>query len=111
MLIVKTYLDKSSIDGIGLFAAEDILEGQKISEYSDLFNSDIPCEHLLDSELVFANKYAVKKFGHFCFFFDDERFMNHSDDPNTVQESVYTCIAKRNIKKGEEITCNYKELE
>ncbi len=113
MLLVKTYLDKSPIDGIGLFAREDIEIGEKISEYDAWFNPLIRKSSYNSITKDFLRKYGVFEKVHIGYrlYLDDERFMNHSDDPNTIQEDVNTCIAKVNIKKGEEITCNYKELE
>ena len=46
---------------------------------------------------------------------DDARFMNHSDRPNThsgTDERGYvTTIASRDIRAGEEITCDYYEFD
>ena len=40
---------------------------------------------------------------------DDDRFTNHSDDPNTKCQGQST-FAVRDIQEGEEITNNYREL-
>ena len=42
---------------------------------------------------------------------DDARFFNHSDNPNTDNITENETVAKRNIKKDEELTCNYFEFD
>ena len=39
---------------------------------------------------------------------DDDRFTNHSNDPNTLEEGGYESYAIRDIQAGEEITWNYR---
>ena len=114
MLLVKTYLDKSPIHGIGLFAAEDIPIGEKIATYDLQFNPIIKISPTLSKQaLLFVKKYGVNRDGFMWYrmYLDDERFMNHSDDPNTIQIGMDVCIAKVLIKEGEEITCNYNQLK
>ena len=41
---------------------------------------------------------------------DYDTFMNHSDNPNTYFENGYA-LARRNIRKGEEITNDYRAFE
>ena len=41
---------------------------------------------------------------------DHDRHMNHADEPNTYLKSGYA-IARRNIRKGEEITNDYREFD
>ena len=46
--------------------------------------------------------------------FDDIRFCNHSKDSNITQKesnSEYVLVAKRDIKKGEELLQDYSEFE
>ena len=43
--------------------------------------------------------------------FDNGRFMNHSDMPNTDFRNAEMAWATRDIDAGEEITCNYAEFD
>ena len=42
---------------------------------------------------------------------DDARFFNHSENPNTDNTIKEVTIATKDIRKGEEITCNYFEFD
>ena len=43
---------------------------------------------------------------------DNEKYINHSDDPNCVfTADGNKAIAARDIKAGEEITQNYKDFD
>ena len=47
MLRVKTYLDKSNIDGIGLFANENIKKGQILWQYVSNFDKEFSFDEYL----------------------------------------------------------------
>lgn len=111
MNLVKTYIDKSSIQGIGLFAAEFIPAGTKIWELGPLdvvYTADqwnelivtlpIPAVHYL-------KRYTYQDGDNYILCGDDGKYMNHSYVPNT--EGDYALI---DIFKGEELTCNYHQL-
>src|SRR5690606_7999432 len=61
----------------------------------------------------------VKRYGYpynldptmFVIDLDHGRYMNHQDLPNTDFTGVTDGYAIRDIKAGEEITCNYNEFE
>ena len=40
----------------------------------------------------------------------DDRYTNHSDNPNTGMEGCDDMIALRDIHPGEEITCDYRHV-
>jgi SET domain-containing protein len=106
MLIIKTKLDKSSIHGIGLFTLEKIEKGQVIAELSEfdikIKKDDVPQKHIEMFEFYFG----VEKD---CYqtYFDNMRFMNHSDYPNCIDAKNGMCIAIKDIEIGEELTCDY----
>ena len=115
MLLVRTYLDKSPIQGIGLFAAEDIPKGTITWEfYPDL---DIALEKegfgVGVVEWEFLEKYAFydKQLNMWILSADNDRFTNHSDNPNTSPLPNGKMVAIKDIKKGEEITSNYYEID
>ena len=114
MLQIKTYLNNSKIHGIGVFADQNISEGQIIW----IFNPDIDKiielkENFTLNESVFLSKYAYldKQLEKHILCSDNDRFTNHSDDPNTVPLATGEVVAKRNIKQGEELTINYFDID
>lgn len=125
MLKVKTYLSKSTIPGIGigLFAGEQIEEGTVIWEYTqglDFRVTDNQFKTLDELSQEFLSKYGYFDEVERCYVMcvDNARFFNHSDDPNTLDESgprsLYLCgrtIAKQTIKKDEEMFCNYYDFD
>ena len=81
-------ISKSFIDGLGLFAAEDIL-----------IETDFGISHIKDPR--FEDSYIRTPLG---------GFFNHSDDPNSkiIKEGDYLrLVAINDIKAGEEITAKY----
>jgi len=108
MLQIRTYVDRSPIEGLGLFAAEDIPKGTIIWALSGadsvLHRHQVGC--MSEIEQVFINKYSFKIKGFYYLCVDDARFMNHSTSPNTSDLNDNT-VASRDIAKGDELTCDY----
>lgn len=116
MLLVPTQLSSSSIHGIGVFAAIDIPAGTQIWTMDERFDRVIP-ESLRDevpaltAEFIDIYCYPSQAHpGHYILETDNGRFMNHSETPNTDFNTPGKGIAKRLIKKGEEILCDYREF-
>ena len=118
MLTIKTYLDKSSVNGIGIFAGEDIPEAKVVWRFNpwvDIVYSGEEWNHLKSDispeSLNQILKYAYKSQGNYYVCIDSAQFMNHSEDRfNIVNNSANdTMFALRNIVKGEELLCNYFE--
>ncbi|MDX1775954.1 MAG: SET domain-containing protein-lysine N-methyltransferase [Desulfobulbales bacterium] len=117
MLCIKTYLDRSVIHGIGLFAGQDITAGTLVWELHravdhaytlDQWNTlkaDISCHS-------FANllRLSYKEDGLIYVCMDNAQFMNHSEALCNVahygplKSRMY---AVKHIAGGEEILCNY----
>ncbi len=111
MLKVKTYIDKSQINGIGLFADQVIPKGTIIWEKTEgldltLESLDYKNENVID----FLKTYCYKHNGKYILCIDNGRFINHSDNPNTDDTSYPYTIAKKDILPHEEITSNYKDF-
>ena len=119
MLLVKTYLEKSPIHGIGLFAAEPISEGTVV------WRLDPRIDTLLDAAAIASlappARAQIEKYTYldpvllrYVLCGDDARFFNHSDQPNCRdvpdQDGGFT-VAARAIAAGEELTCNYAEID
>jgi hypothetical protein len=70
-------------------------------------------EGLNEVEKEFIKKYAFldAQLNKYILSADNDRFTNHSDNPNTNPNIVGEVVANRNIKKGEEITANYFEID
>ncbi len=110
MLKVKTYIDKSPVHGIGLFAGEFIPKDTLIWELNrelDLIISQQEYENLspLSKEHFDWFAYYSDDRGGWILCFDNAKFVNHSETPNTY--GVGDTIALKDIQIGEEITENY----
>lgn len=113
MLLVKTYLDRSPIHGLGVFAAEFIAKGAKIWRYVEGFDrcyTPKQFARLPKPARDFLKDYGYRVDGEIIFTVDNDHYINHSDDPNTYLHNGYA-IARRSIRKGQEITNDYREFE
>jgi len=117
MLMVKTKLKSSDLNGIGLFADEDIPKNTIVwknnSELSFIKFSEKEWKGLekeLSEESFGQIKnygYKYKKDGNYYLDLDDTRFINHSKNPNVAEDDFDNDIAIKDIKKGEEILMDY----
>jgi SET domain-containing protein len=113
MLLVKTYLDKSTIHGLGVFAGQFIRKGTKIWRFVEGFDrvySPKQFAKLPKPARDFIKFHGYRVDGEIILTIDNDCHMNHSDNPNTYLHNGYT-IARRNIAKGTEITNDYREFE
>lgn len=113
MLLVKTYLDKSKIHGIGVFAGEFIRKDTKIWRFVEGFDRFYsPKQHarLPKAARDFIKFHGYRVDGEILLTVDHDRHMNHSDTPNTYLKGGYA-IARVNIRKGTEITNDYREFD
>lgn len=115
----RTYLAPSKIHGVGLFALQDAKKDEKL--YTDILiqaldlpakyfhNIDWSEKHQLRPEVrdMILDRYPLILLNSH-FFYPDTRmdgYINHSDDPNYDASKD---IVLRDIKKGEEITQDYR---
>ncbi len=92
---------KSNIEGKGAFALSDFKKGELILKLN--------LSHLIDNKKP-RKKYVGIINGKYYLIQPPERYVNHSCSPNAyIKNSHY--IAKRNIKKGEEITEDYTKMD
>lgn len=115
MYVVQTYLGASAIEGIGVFAGEDIRKGQTVWEFIEGLDTrvdpaDIPKfpprvqEHL--------KRHTYLNGGKLYLCGDHGQYTNHSETPNTRHDlATHRDIALRDIRKGEEITADYREFD
>ncbi len=122
MMLVKTRLLPSPIEGYGLFADQDIKKGAptwKFVRGLDQLVTPEDFEKLPEIMRGYVMRYAYqsKRSGLYVVCADDARFMNHSvEGANTMGiypegEVEGMDIATRDIKKGEELLCNYLEFD
>ncbi len=119
MILIDTEVrDTLSKRGMGLFSKEFIPKGTIIWEFNRLIDKEIPyeeIENLPNSVKVFLKKYGyVEKSTGICLFDGmNDRFMNHSRDPNVIFDDSPrgVGIAAVDIKVGDEITCDYRSFD
>ncbi|HET7848530.1 MAG TPA: SET domain-containing protein [Pseudolabrys sp.] len=113
MLLVKTYLDKSPIHGIGVFAAQFIRKGTKIWRFVygfDLVYTPREFSRLPKPARDYIRLHGYRVDGEILLTVDHDHHINHSDDPNTYLHNGYV-VARKNIRKGAEITNDYREFD
>lgn len=117
MLLVKTKIGPSMINGTGLFADEFIPKGARFWEYIpdfDISLADSDLEQLPAPKQEYWKHYAYKSIniGKWILCGDDTRFMNHSKNPNIEnlvekKNGEPVAFAARDICKNEELTVDY----
>jgi len=116
MLLVKTSVRPSPLNGMGLFAEEFIPKGTIIWEFNPLVDKILTERELRTLPEVAQDAYRhyshfSKKTGGHTLSFDNDRFINHAEEPNTEDidtgNAELATVAACDIQKGEEITCNY----
>ena len=113
MFTVLTYVGQSAIHGNGVFAGEDVQEGQLIWQFAPDLDMCVPYERIAAAPKAFQDymemyAYASPRFpGGMILSCDHAKFLNHSEAPNT-QISGDTTRASQAIAKGQEITCDYR---
>lgn len=116
MLLIRTYIAASTIEGVGVFAAEPIRKGASIWRLDPDFDRLIPIEKYKAApqqlrELLDRYAYpSPDRPGFIVYEVDNGRFMNHSERPNTDFSRHGGATAIRAIAMGEEITCDYGEF-
>lgn len=118
MMFVRTYVAPSEIEGLGLFATEFIRRGTPMQMDNPIFdivltpaqvNALIPIAQDHVAKYAWTDDRGLKHIG-----VDNDRFVNHSDDPNMgvlngdAESISEICIALRDIEADEEITEIYR---
>lgn len=120
MLLVKSFLKFSEIHGVGCFAGEDIQAGQMVWKFDPLLDVEYSEEEARDFHPAVKNFLSMYAYGQlenskktFILCGDHARHMNHSVNPNLIEAgngNAYN-IAARDIKAGEELTCDYNSFD
>ncbi len=117
MVVEETYISpkvqiKSSlISGKGMFAKEDIFKGEVIIKWGGIFFTKKEIENINAKDYLIIqiddDLYSVEKNGKF----EDDYYINHSCDSNLWMNDSRTFIARKSIKKAEEVTVDYSLFE
>jgi len=122
MFIIKTHIEKSPIDGFGVFSSVPVKKGETVWLFEPTFDRQFTPEqvacfpesariHILKCGFLDKNKNI------YYLGIDYDSFSNHSDNPNLTIDKKISCqftdslIASRDINPGEELTQNYYEYD
>lgn len=118
MLCVKTSVKPSGIHGFGVFAEENIKKGDLVWKFHRLIDSVIDDNDLKtfsDDYQKYIKHYSYKTDGKYVFCGDNGKYVNHSDSPNIggleSEDGFGVNVASKDIKIGEEITCDYTQTD
>jgi SET domain-containing protein len=90
-----------NLAGKGVYANKDFRKGEVVIEYHLLPLTDEERDNLSEGEKIFTHMHR----GVTYLYGEPERYVNHSDNPNTHQDLTNRHdVALRDIKKGEKIT-------
>jgi SET domain-containing protein len=113
--MIETYIDRSSIEGTGVFAARDIAKGELVTKHTeglDMIFTQSQFDAFAPPFQQFLRRQTYRSDGEYVLNVDHERFTNHADNPNTIwSDEKDGMVAARDIKRGEEITCDYREFD
>lgn len=93
MLLVKTKIGPSEIEGIGLFADEQIKAGTKVWIFEPKLDLVLSKEEITElsfpvQESFYRYAYLDKVRKKYLLCGDDARFFNHSDIPNCDEKRI-----------------------
>lgn len=122
MLTVQTFIQQSSIEGIGLFAAQFIPKGTVVWKFDPRFDlvfdpADVAQMSGVQRALVEKYAYLSSTSRKYIFSIDNTRFTNHSSLQNNIEmvhvddEPETRALANRDIAIGEEILENYRDFD
>jgi hypothetical protein len=118
MLLVETYLDRSSLSGIGVFTPHDIAAGTRVWRLQPSVDLRFSPEGWLDwlEELTppvraDMRRHSYKEGGVVVLCLDNARFMNHGGDESNVDNEPEGNVmtARRDIPAGAELLCDYRQ--
>ncbi len=115
MLLVPTYLDKSTINGLGVFAAHDIKKDTVLWEFLENFDQRYSAQDYqklppLAQHFFDVYGYQDSQDGFYYLTMDNDRFTNHSATPNTYFNEDGNPVALVDIAAGDEITSDYSQF-
>ena len=115
MFHIPTVLGPSEIHGTGVFAATDIPSGTIIWTFNPEVDWEMTDAQFRSFPEPFRTKllrycYQDERTGLYVLCGDNAKFMNHRNEPN-CDDSGRSTIANRDIRAGEELTCDYRSFD
>ena len=117
MFLIRTEIRPSKIHGLGCFSLENVKKGQRIWVFDTRIDTRFEVDGIISlppAAIEFVKTYGYHEFVEgkrvVTLCGDNEKYMNHSDDPNVItsqQEKEFE-IAARDISIDEELTTNYR---
>lgn len=104
-MIKDIIIKKSKINKNGVFAKRDFKKGEIVLKWNPKVLNESQIKDLEENQKRYLRREGKDKY---FLMQPPERFVNHSCDANTQVENDCD-VATRNIKKGEEITSDYKQ--
>lgn len=118
MLRVKTCIRKSKINGLGLFADQHIPKGTVTWEFDKNFDPAFNKKQInklleIDKDYLLKYAYFDKTLNKYVLCSDNQRYINHSKNKSkrNINSTITKDIAARDIKKGEELLCDYNQFD
>lgn len=101
-------IEKSGIEGKGVFAVKDFMEGERIYSFKKgKVVSGSELQNVPEGEKRYLDR--ISDNNEFEIIEPPARYVNHSCNPN-VTERGRIAYALKDIKKGEEITIDYDKI-
>ena len=107
MISIICVIEKSDIEGVGVFAAKDFKKGEEVYSFrkgtvvSGVDIQSIPEREKRYLDMIGDNEFEIVE--------PPARYINHSCEPN-VAERERTGYALKDISPGEEITIDYDQV-
>lgn len=116
MLRFKNYIAPSAIAGLGVFTDQDIPKDGLIWSFEEGLDRKFTQEQFdnFDEDVrAYLTIYGFRDAldGYYYLTVDNDRFTNHSENPNTYVAADGRVHASRDIQKGEEILTSYKDFD
>lgn len=120
MLLIRARVDRSRIEGQGLFAVEPIPAGTPVWRFVPGFDRCFTPEEFLalpEPARAHIRHYGYLDAGRGCWVLNGDLtiFMNHASPPNTgapgTTGAAEETVALRDIAAGEELTCDYHAFD
>ncbi len=99
-------IGKGNLWGKGVYVNRDFKKGEVVIQYHLKPLTEKEFESLPDNEE--EKTFTHTHWGQRYLYSSPERYVNHSESPNTIQDLIKKQdVASRNIMKEEMITCNH----
>ncbi|WP_421724200.1 SET domain-containing protein [Bauldia sp.] len=119
MMLIRNYVDRSPIHGLGIFASDVVAKGTRVWAFTPGFDqvfSEADLDRLphLQREIIMFYCYVEQGLKQLVLCCDNARHFNYADDPNCGPaahdvDGFVSAVALRDIAAGEELTYSVDE--